>query len=86
MTTIFDFMRYTGTDFVLEIRHGKKIGDAMRRRVKAGRLLLAGKGCAEAAKSVGMARQTVYTWKLFSMKRALTHCETWVGVAPCAIG
>jgi transposase len=31
--------------------------------LKAGRLLLAGKGCAEVALAVGVARQTVYTWK-----------------------
>lgn len=37
--------------------------DATSRRVKAGRLLLAGKGCAEVAQTVGVARQTVYTWK-----------------------
>ena len=41
----------------------KKMDDATRRRLKAGRLLLAGKGCAEVAKAVGVARQTVYTWK-----------------------
>jgi len=41
----------------------KKMDEATRRRVRAGRLLLAGKGCAEVAKAVGVARQTVYTWK-----------------------
>ena len=41
----------------------KKMGEATRKRVQAGRLLLAGKGCAEIAQSVGVARQTVYTWK-----------------------
>lgn len=41
----------------------KRMDDATRRRVKAGRLLLAGKGCAEVAQTVGVARQTVYTWK-----------------------
>lgn len=40
-----------------------KMDDATRRRVRAGRLLLAGKGCAEVARVVGVARQTVYTWK-----------------------
>ncbi len=39
------------------------ISEATKKRVKAGRLLLAGKGCAEVASSVGVARQTVYTWK-----------------------
>lgn len=41
----------------------KKMNEATRRRVRAGRLLLAGKGCAEVAQEVGVARQTVYTWK-----------------------
>lgn len=41
----------------------KKMDDATRRRVKAGRLLLLGKGCAEVARTVGVARNTVYTWK-----------------------
>lgn len=42
---------------------GKRMDEATRRRVRAGRLLLAGKGCAEVAQAVGVARQTVYTWK-----------------------
>ncbi|KAG8148428.1 hypothetical protein BFF94_038110 [Burkholderia catarinensis] len=37
--------------------------EATRRRVRAGRMLLAGKGPAEVALAVGVARQTVYTWK-----------------------
>lgn len=41
----------------------KRMDEATRRRVRAGRLLLAGKGCAEVAQAVGVARQTVYTWK-----------------------
>lgn len=40
-----------------------KMDEATRRRVRAGRLLLAGSGCAEVARDVGVARQTVYTWK-----------------------
>lgn len=39
------------------------LSEATKKRVKAGRLLLAGKGCAEVALAVGVARQTVYTWK-----------------------
>jgi transposase len=42
---------------------GKTLDEATRRRVQAGRLLLRGKGCAEVAQAVGVARQTVYTWK-----------------------
>lgn len=37
--------------------------ESVRRRVRAGRLLLAGKSPAQAAHAVGVARQTVYTWK-----------------------
>lgn len=40
-----------------------KIDEAARKRVLAGRLMLAGKTPAEAAKEVGVARQTAYTWK-----------------------
>lgn len=40
-----------------------KMDDATRKRVRAGRLMLAGKTPAEAAKMVGVARQTAYTWK-----------------------
>ena len=41
----------------------KRLSEATKKRLKAGRLLLAGKGCADVAKVVGVARQTVYTWK-----------------------
>jgi transposase len=41
----------------------KKQDEAVRRRVRAGRMLLAGKTPAQAALAVGVARQTVYTWK-----------------------
>jgi transposase len=37
--------------------------EAAKRRVRAGRLLQAGKKPAEVAAAVGVARQTVYTWK-----------------------
>ena len=37
--------------------------EAAKRRVRAGRLLQAGKRPAEVAVAVGVARQTVYTWK-----------------------
>ena len=42
---------------------GKRLSEAAKMRVRAGRMLLAGKGCAQAAEAVGVARQTVYTWK-----------------------
>src|ERR1700722_6381016 len=41
----------------------KRLSEAAKKRLKAGRLLLAGKGCAEVALAVGVARQTGYTWK-----------------------
>ena len=40
-----------------------KMDEATRKRVRAGRLMLAGKTPAEAAKLVGVARQTAYTRK-----------------------
>jgi transposase len=40
-----------------------KMEEATGKRVRAGRLMLAGKTPAEAAKVVGVARQTAYTWK-----------------------
>jgi transposase len=41
----------------------RRLSEAAKKRLKAGRLLLSGKGCAEVALAVGVARQTVYTWK-----------------------
>jgi transposase len=40
-----------------------KLSEAQRKRVKAARLLKAGKPAAQVALEVGVARQTVYTWK-----------------------
>ena len=41
----------------------KRLDEATKRRVRAGRLLLKGKKPAEVALVVGVGRQTVYTWK-----------------------
>ena len=41
----------------------KRLDDATKKRLRAGRMLLAGKRPAEVAEEVGVARQTVYTWK-----------------------
>ena len=41
----------------------KRLSEAAKKRLRAGRMLLAGKTPAEAAIVVGVARQTVYTWK-----------------------
>lgn len=40
-----------------------RMDEATRKRVRAGRQKLTGKTPAEAAKAVGIARQTAYTWK-----------------------
>lgn len=40
-----------------------RLSESAKRRVRAGRMLLAGKRPAEVAEAVGVARQTVYTWK-----------------------
>lgn len=40
-----------------------RMDEATRKRMRAGRLKLAGTTPAEAAKAVGAARQTAYTWK-----------------------
>lgn len=40
-----------------------KMDEATRKRIRAARLMLAGKTPAEAAQAVGVARQTAYTWK-----------------------
>lgn len=41
----------------------KRLSEAAKKRLRAGRMLQKGKGCAEVARVVGVARQTVYTWK-----------------------
>ena len=41
----------------------KQLSEAAKKRLRAGRLLQSGKTPAEVASSVGVARQTVYTWK-----------------------
>lgn len=40
-----------------------KMDEATRKRIRAARLMLAGKTPAEAARAVGVARQTAYSWK-----------------------
>ena len=41
----------------------KRLDESVRRRLRAGRMLMAGKTPAQAALAVGVARQTAYTWK-----------------------
>ena len=43
--------------------HKKPMDEATKKRVRAARLLQKGKSPAEIARQVGVARQTVYTWK-----------------------
>ena len=44
--------------------HGAKaMSEAANKRLRAGQILQKGKSCAEVAQAVGVARQTVYTWK-----------------------
>jgi transposase len=49
--------------FLKEVVMAKRLGEATKKRLRAGRMLLAGKRPAEVAEEVGVARQTVYTWK-----------------------
>ena len=41
----------------------KRLSEAAKKRLRAARMLLSGKGCAEVALAVGVARQSVYTWR-----------------------
>lgn len=41
----------------------KRLSEAAKKRVRSGRMLQKGKGSPEVALTVGVARQTVYTWK-----------------------
>ena len=41
----------------------KRLSEAIKKRLRAGRMLQKGKSCTEVALAVGVARQTVYTWK-----------------------
>jgi transposase len=49
----------------------KKMDEAAKRRVRAGRLLLRGKAPAEVAKLVGAPRQTVYRWQEVLRERGI---------------
>ena len=42
----------------------KKMTESAKRRVRAGRMLLSGKGPTEVSRAIGVARQTVHTWKV----------------------
>lgn len=53
---------------------GMALSEATKKRLKAGRMLLVGKSCAEVALAVGVARQTVYTWKRHSQCEDTQAC------------
>ena len=40
-----------------------RLSEAARKRVRAGRMLKSGKSPTEVSRAVGVARQTIYTWK-----------------------
>lgn len=53
--------------------------EATKRKVRAGRMLHAGKKPAEIAAAVGVARQTVFTWNASSNRRhrCFTRDQSW---------
>ena len=57
-----------------------KLSEAQRKRVKAARLLQVGKPAAQVALAVGVARQTVYTWKRVLDERGVDGLRTMVDV------
>ncbi|CAB3775154.1 hypothetical protein LMG29542_08536 [Paraburkholderia humisilvae] len=64
MTTVERLKRYTPRTILETHWHGAKaVKRSSKEAIEAGRLLLAGKVRAEVALAVGVARQTMYTWK-----------------------
>ena len=57
-----------------------KLSEARRKRVKAARLLQSGKSPAQVALAVGVARQTVYTWKRVLDERGVDGLRAMVDV------
>lgn len=57
-----------------------KLTEAQRKRVKAARLLQAGKPAAQVALAVGVARQTIYTWKRVLDERGVDGLRAMVDV------
>lgn len=57
-----------------------KLSEAQRKRVKAARMLQAGKPAAQVALAVGVARQTVYTWKRVLDERGIDGLRAMVDV------
>ena len=69
MTTDIPVKRYNSSDIHGGYLHCEEIGrsdkkaEATKKRLRAGRMLLAGIRPAKVAEKVGVARQTVYTWQ-----------------------
>ena len=57
-----------------------KLTEAQRKRVKAARLLQAGKPAAQVALAVGVARQTIYTWKRVLDEKGVDGLRAMVNV------
>jgi transposase len=57
-----------------------KLTEAQRKRVRAARMLEAGKPVAQIAAAVGVARQTVYTWKRVLDERGIDGLRSMVDV------
>lgn len=57
-----------------------RLSEAQRKRVKAARMLQAGKPVAQVALAVGVARQTVYTWKRVLDESGVDGLRTMVDV------
>jgi len=57
-----------------------KLSEAQHKRVKAARMLQAGKPAAQVALAVGVARQTVYTWKRVLDERGIDGLRAMVDV------
>jgi transposase len=57
-----------------------KLSEAQSKRVRAARMLRAGKPVAQIASAVGVARQTVYTWKRVLDERGIDGLRSMVDV------
>jgi transposase len=64
-----------------------KLSEAQRKRVKAARMLQAGTPAAQVALAVGVARQTVYTWKRVLDEKGVDGLRAMVDVGrPSQLG
>ena len=49
----------------------KRVEEAVRRRIRGGRMLLSGKNPREVADAVGVSRQTAYSWRAIVEQQGL---------------